>query len=318
MCARLDSAVVRRWLRAFRAGGFQRAEGTDCNRLRALQQYLSWIKSTRTLPQANCHVQTSQWLDTDVVVDYLLYRQELGLSWSGPANLGAVLDAVSAAKSRTIHDPHIQPTKCGWWLTHQRAAVYHWNRSKNKHTRAPLTPEAIQKVRNSKPDTGPGSKLTPFQWNALWTIAWVFGLRKGEALAVEPHHLSEIVDSREREKWNCFVANPKITDVHNSQRVVLPTVLVPEWARHVLRRYRDGETSFVPMWKAALHKNSCCPHLRWVLGVHHEDAPRYAFHSVRHGRSVQLFKHEGLTLMELLDFGRWRSERSARMYVHAY
>ena len=318
---------VETFFQRFRFVLLRAAPSTNANRIRALYGYARYIYGSRQIAELHRNhrlaIKPAEVLDSSSILDYTMDVAHRGYSWSSARDLGTALDAVVAVQPKRALDDHSALlTQQPWWKLFARAAHYRWRHSPNRTVRRGITEDMAKALADSPPmfgSGGPTSKhhVSAFQWKVLIVISWVFGLRKQEVLHVQRDHIYMQYSKHQNcNRWFCTVARPKIQDADNSQRVALNCTLVPDWCHDILARYLDSGEEFMPIWQAAFTKQSCCPWIRYALGV--GDDKGFVFHSVRHGRAAHLFKQEGIGLQEILEFGRWRSERSTRMYLHAW
>ena len=131
-----------------------KAQGTVANRLRALHEFATWANSTRSCPGCppELFVHDGQLFQPEVICDYLSYRLDSDLSWSGPAALGAVLDAVTAScPPDFLGTPQINIAQQGWWRSWRSLTQRHWRESGKQTTRAPLSSADAARLASNPP-----------------------------------------------------------------------------------------------------------------------------------------------------------------------
>ena len=135
---------------------------------------------------------------------------------------------------------------------------------------------------------------------------------------VLPSHLQFIrVGRRKREAVTLRVVNPKLRHLggrDEDQFVTLKRTSMPEEAWLAISAFAQLADRAVD-WDKLVPRRQVIPGIRNALGLPFEK--RFVFHSYRHGRATDLKRVVQMRLDDVQDKGRWYSQASMKIYLHA-
>ena len=186
-----------------------------------------------------------------------------------------------------------------------------WNK-KYKNPRSAIDLEMAVKIsKNPPPNT---SKVW---WSLYILIGWSFLLRHGEVRQISPSSVNRVVlpwRGKNTAFWIVVIDKPKTDKGMNGYNTVrIRETTMPSGFANDLYWFTQLQDQNLRVFETSIKKNTVCRAIRDAL------LPltgNFVFHSLRHGRATNLYTIWHYVLEELKDVGRWKSEASARMYIH--
>jgi hypothetical protein len=249
------------------------------------------------------------------VQEYMLECWDLGVSPNAGSHLLQIL---------TIWLSCLGITGFSAALDCSRITLKRWQRTWQKKGRKPKHPVpegAVRRLANQPPHG-----IDPILWKIYVLGGWSFLLRHAEVRQLRPDLVRRsrvLTEQGTEEWWWCLtIPDPKTgRGLEGGQDARLLERVLPPGMVEALRAFqKHAVRDLGKEWCLGneLSSSKALLYLRKGLSVPIEEKEAVTFHSLRHGRATNLYSTHLFNMSMLKEAGRWRSESSARIYLHKF